>query len=470
MKESGMADFLLADLLADPTLELRLLGGDQGLDRSVLWAHSCEKLDPWRWLGPHELLMTIGLCIPRAAEAQRELLVRLHKAGVAGMIIGDDGMAPRLTKGFFEQAEALGFAVLAAGEHTPFAAVGRTVAAANAEAQTMNVLKLSRLYQLLSAADADELRSGTPYRDVLGLGVVVRDVESGAILIGTEEERDSVVSSEPDPRTFPLRTIRETSLSLTSASSVDGLLLVHLMQILGVEANKILQTVEDRRTRKMREFMSILIGENGVRADSVFTARIERATYRLLSGAADEAEKVSFVLGLEGLDSVCVRHADQMLVLVPDQELQVMRELLSALDVRVGVSAAHRGADEIEAARYEARAEFEVLLVSGGEWREYRGVPLGVLLRTKQEAKQIVESVLGDLTGGGRRERELQATLFVLLDHDLKRSEAAEALGIHRQSLVYRIKQIEAITGRSLNRVGDVSEIWLARSAWELLN
>lgn len=54
----------IADLVADSGLDTRLIAGGGGVDRSVLWAHSCEMADPGRWLGPHELLMTIGLCIP----------------------------------------------------------------------------------------------------------------------------------------------------------------------------------------------------------------------------------------------------------------------------------------------------------------------------------------------------------------------------------------------------------------------
>ena len=52
------------NLLDMDALGTSLLAGQNGLDRVVLWAHSCEMPNPEQWLGPNELLMTVGLCIP----------------------------------------------------------------------------------------------------------------------------------------------------------------------------------------------------------------------------------------------------------------------------------------------------------------------------------------------------------------------------------------------------------------------
>src|SRR5690554_6280202 len=104
--------YSISDLISDPSLGTELVAGANGSDRVILWAHSCELPDPERWLGPDELLMTVGLCIPAGSMAQREFIVRLNDAGVAGIAIGDDGLAPRLTKALFDQANQLGFPVL----------------------------------------------------------------------------------------------------------------------------------------------------------------------------------------------------------------------------------------------------------------------------------------------------------------------------------------------------------------------
>ena len=42
---------------------------------------------------------------------------------------------------------------------------------------------------------------------------------------------------------------------------------------------------------------------------------------------------------------------------------------------------------------------------------------------------------------------------------------AADRLHVHKQTLVYRIKRIETLTGRSLSDTADVAELWLALQA-----
>src|SRR3712207_7382967 len=49
----------------------QVVAGAAGLDRPVLWAHTCETPEPTRWLGPNELLMTMGDCVPSGSRAQR---------------------------------------------------------------------------------------------------------------------------------------------------------------------------------------------------------------------------------------------------------------------------------------------------------------------------------------------------------------------------------------------------------------
>jgi PucR family transcriptional regulator, purine catabolism regulatory protein len=47
-------------------------------------------------------------------------------------------------------------------------------------------------------------------------------------------------------------------------------------------------------------------------------------------------------------------------------------------------------------------------------------------------------------------------------------SRTAERLSVHRQTVVYRMDRVEQITGRTLTETGDIAELWLALSAYEL--
>jgi hypothetical protein len=82
------AGLTVRDLIGNASLGTRLVTGARGVDRDVHWAHSCELEDPARWLGPHELLMTIGHCVPSKAAEQRAFIARLDDAGIAGITIG----------------------------------------------------------------------------------------------------------------------------------------------------------------------------------------------------------------------------------------------------------------------------------------------------------------------------------------------------------------------------------------------
>ena len=87
----------VSDLVATASLDSHFLAGEKGGERRVLWAHSCEMPNPENWLGPHELLMTVGLCVPSSALDQVDFIRRLNAAGLAGIMIGDHTLAPPIT-------------------------------------------------------------------------------------------------------------------------------------------------------------------------------------------------------------------------------------------------------------------------------------------------------------------------------------------------------------------------------------
>jgi purine catabolism regulator len=145
--------------------------------------------------------------------------------------------------------------------------------------------------------------------------------------------------------------------------------------------------------------------------------------------------------------------------------------LLDALpgDCCVGVSAQVGRHDRVAAAAREAR------------WALGRGQPD----RTRvvvygdangagwpfapERAEEIADHVLGPLLRYDEAHRtELVRTLAVLLTNDRSPALTARDLFIHRQTLVYRMRRIEQLTGRSLSSTKDVVELWLALRALEV--
>ncbi|MCY1562120.1 Transcriptional activator PmfR [compost metagenome] len=53
----------------------------------------------------------------------------------------------------------------------------------------------------------------------------------------------------------------------------------------------------------------------------------------------------------------------------------------------------------------------------------------------------------------------------MFLEHNRSWLTAARQLHVHKQTLVYRVRRIEEITGRSLDSTEDVATLWFALRA-----
>jgi len=53
----------------------------------------------------------------------------------------------------------------------------------------------------------------------------------------------------------------------------------------------------------------------------------------------------------------------------------------------------------------------------------------------------------------------------VFLEHNRSWQRSAEILHVHKQTLVYRMRRVEELTGRSLREMSDVVQLWLGLRA-----
>lgn len=455
--------FTIADLVSDPTLDTSVVSGAGGVHRAVSWAHSCEMASPDKWLGPHELLMTIGLCIPQGTQQQRDFIARLDDAGLAGIAIGDDGLAPRLTKAMHAEADARGFPVLTTGPNTPFAAIGRTVAAANAEPQTMSVLGLAKLYQVAGKRHQDHRRSGDDLSDILGVRLTVVDDMTGCVLIGRG------LLGPTGAHAYALRTHRPTHLLIDADAPLDSLTLVHLTQILAVDANAVAQDVEARIRDGVTVLEHALTGRSDTGGELLRLWGEDTVGYRAIVTTCDTPLRLQTALAISELPTTAIDTDRNIVIVAPTHHLEELRWVVEELCPESGVSAEHRDLGDLSGAVAEATSEHAGVRGRGEHWREFRGEWISLVSRSRSEATHIVTTVLGPLAQDESRYLVLRETLFAFLDNDLHWSVTADALGMHRQGLVYRLNQVEALTGRSVRRTQDLSELWLARTAWRQL-
>jgi purine catabolism regulator len=83
----------------------RLVAGEAGLDRPVMWSHVVDMPDPAPWVPEGYFLLTTGYSWPKDAAAQRELIEALAVRGVAGVGLAVGRYVPEFSKAEREAAD-----------------------------------------------------------------------------------------------------------------------------------------------------------------------------------------------------------------------------------------------------------------------------------------------------------------------------------------------------------------------------
>jgi DNA-binding PucR family transcriptional regulator len=109
-------------------------------------------------------------------------------------------------------------------------------------------------------------------------------------------------------------------------------------------------------------------------------------------------------------------------------------------------------ADSHDEARV-ARRVAELRAVRPGAVVGYRAPDLtGLLTADPVEAVRFAEAELGELLAGTDIAARLRATVRVYLEENLSPARAARRLGIHQNTVVYRVKQTEELLGHPIEQ------------------
>lgn len=493
-----MAHLTVGDLVDIEQFDCQLLAGSAGLGRPVVWAHSCELDDPWRWLGADELLMTVGLCVPPDAPDQQNLIQQLHRAGLAGLAIGDDLKAPPLTSELLSTADELGFPVLLVGHTTPFATIGRTVAIAGQSDQLRRLARVSRLYEVARTSTFGDESLLRRLSSELGHQLHVLDVALGSEVMRQDQPLDQEVVDEIVRSTagrldrLPARLVIEgpdqtlaTALALSTHRPCmlvaqgpkdlddDLFLLLHVQSLASVEVGRI-ATERDQKQARGNELLDRLIdGSLGDEAGAMalesfglagprYVLAFKQQTQSLVITLLDDAE----VPNLTGL----ARGGDVVAV-VPAKCLDGVVGLLRGRVPHIGVSACATSIGQVADSTRQARWALQAAESSNQEVADYETAAPIMLPRTVADAEFITRMVLGPLLDHDRQhDSDLVNTLEVFLEANKSWQAAAATLCIHRQTLGYRIRQVEALTGKSLRSTPDVATLWMALLARRFSN
>ncbi|HWT25676.1 MAG TPA: PucR family transcriptional regulator ligand-binding domain-containing protein [Solirubrobacteraceae bacterium] len=487
------------DLVGLPDLRTWVHAGACGLDREVSWAHVCELPDPTEWLGAGDLLCTTGLGVPAGAEAQRAWLERIADAGLSGVAIGHRMHAPPVTAELCAAADARGVPVLFTSYEVPFSALARAVAEANRSEEHARVLETLRLYETLrhAAVGAETPSLLAQIEGVVGGAVHVVDHERGVSVMpdAAEPPRAVVhalreaVEARHGPMPAVLRITadavpymalavpasRPVTLIVPGAGGLDDLAV--LRQVAGIVALEVERESVERERR--RAFGAELLGglvDGRLDAEAAGALLDERglaAEPRVLAAcAAERDEHRTLHLRLEdrGVPHLLLRRAPTLLLLLRDDEggLAALRTEVPA-SAPIGLSGPlGRPARAADAAREAVWALHAAPAAGAAVVRYGEAAPSLFLPRGLTEARDAAAQVLGPVMDyDAARDADLLRSLRVFLEQNRSWKDAAAALHVHKQTLVYRMRRVEELTGRRLADTSAIAELWLALKALE---
>ncbi|WP_439125813.1 MAG: PucR family transcriptional regulator [Pseudomonas rhizophila] len=485
----------LNDLAQTPELCSRVIAGERGGNELVSWAHVCELPDPSEWLGKGDVLMTTGIGIPVDASQQVSYIQRLHAGGVAGMMIGDNMKAPACLDALIKEAESLGFPVLMTEYGVPFSAVTKAVMEAYKQLEYARRTAITKIYetarlsiqgiglpQLLKSLGSDvgavlhlvEPETLRPWmaglrelpdshREVLLLRP--RSVRSPPVV-----QRCAVEGGETVLMSVP--SYRGGLLAAHSAEALDYGLLHHIVAVIGIELER-LKVERETRLRLGSELIDDLLHKRVLprQAQSRLKASgadVEHLRMAVCEGAMISVKEIDQALVQQGFELIIRAQGEEVIFLCWDDVS--LERLQSTLKVLIGVSDIFDYLDDFTNALREARLALAHAAASMPlSFYSDAGVSAPWLPQNLHDATEAFHKVLGELAEYDKTQHApLIHTLRTFLENNRSWVNTALKLHIHKQTLVYRVRRIEDITGRSLDSTDDVSILWFALKAADL--
>ncbi|MBU2666857.1 PucR family transcriptional regulator ligand-binding domain-containing protein [Actinoplanes bogorensis] len=471
----------LADVLADPDLGLRLVDGEPAaLNQPVRWCAVTELADPRPFLAGGELVLTTGLS-QTTVSSQRQFVGRVAEGRAAGLGFGVGLSHPAIPDATLAAARSLRLPVIEIPYATPFIAVDRFVADRVLEEQ------YGRFADLLDEHDtlARALLSGR------GLGALIESLHQ---ILGAPamvlDLYGRVLATAPVSAAWPVEQI-------LSAARADALTAIPV----SVE-NTVVAYLCCRRPRRSADVLPYAVSLVGL---ELARRQAELAGRRRLAGqvledlvrgtiGAPEAARRLAPFGIRPDDEhalivATVDTPDRLIsspplpfattavlddcllaVLEPGRPArEVARQLQAYLGrrgdaVRVGIGGWYTGMNGLRWSYYEAHEA----MTRGPGINEREPMSLSGLLLASDDVplRDLARDLLRPLFDfDAAHAGSLVATLRAYLDADGSVTTVADRLIVHRNTVRYRLEQIERLTGRSLSRTADRVQLWLALAA-----
>ncbi|WP_160112774.1 PucR family transcriptional regulator [Mycobacterium sp. 3519A] len=487
----------VAELVADPDLGLQLVAGRGGADREIEAAAVSELVNPGPWLQGGELLLTIGLLLPKTLAGCRSYLADLDAAGVRAVGIGLGAELPhqKAPARLVSAADEVGMPLLTVPDPVPFIAVTKAVFAYRARAERRDLewaLQTQRALTAAAVTPGGLLGILAAHRDTTGRSGVVIDL-LGRVLAQSDSDAEHLVAR----LSGLLESVREQGLNAAAADIsggrrrelhalgarrlrawllIDGpaeLPAAHqisgdLVSLLSLELERRhgLTTAQRRGRAQVLDRLARASVDDVVAARWLASVGLQDTDLRAAAVAAkDDADDLAADL-LTSLPDALVRAAGEVVELAVPIDTDLPGALATLAGGRpAGIGIAVRPGSLVVSLR-QARSALPASRVQGRHMHAEEIASSRLLLNTvgAQPLQAYADAVLGPLDAMDRS-GELLRGLTAFLEHNGHWGSAAAALRVHRHTMRNRIEAVERLTGRRMESAQDRHELWLALRA-----
>lgn len=499
------------DLVALPHLRLEVLSGQSGLDRVVTWAHSSDLDQPWGWLSGGELLMKNGRSLPRLEKDQIAFIEGLISAQTSALVIGSDPQSPPIAAGALRRADDLKIPVLRVPFSMSFIVLSRAVADSRLSEEASRFTRTEKIYDTIHAAVAsdDPGMFLARLRVELSCELFVVDSETlNPILTGTSSLPDALrsrIRSELElvdgaiPGSLRFSGARRGEVivvdipyeeptflvaSFPSRQPHDLVLLQHAATAVAVEVAHASLRADYQRQIGTELFSQLIEGRldsaTGISQLRQHNLSISSAVLFAINGVdANDERHLHMSLRRRGIAHLLLRRDQNQFVLLEKHwdsqqhgsSSTVTELVLERLGRKCTIGVSDLLLDPLRTPAAAREALWALAGATGtSQAVNYADASPFPALRSQEEAQALVSRVLGPLIEYDEvHGSDLVYSLTTFLAARRSWQRCAERLHVHRQTVIYRMRRIEQLTGRSLAETGDLAILWLAISAYDAL-
>ncbi|MCG2575110.1 PucR family transcriptional regulator ligand-binding domain-containing protein [Acinetobacter sp. ME22] len=447
------------ELVENNNLGLTFKAGRSAGKRMVTWAHAVDLPDPWHWISPGTLLMTTGGGLPSEPIEQVNWLRQLEQAKASAIVIAPKEFTPQLTQELLDEAVNLGLPILGASFELEFLRLARLVIESVLQAQKDRFDAGNKLFQVYNDAlwESSKLEERL---NILGqklsINLQIIDYETLTPIFPFS----SPVAENEVPYSLKIPGRTQTALNIINKNSRffnDSFLSPILAGLLSIELERGMIDRDGFRQAGETLFHDLLNGEIDYGAAKTMLER------RGLSGQLVTVAIESTNQGLRQYNDIHhipdfydiypLFHDDgkKLFAVLPNDQklLDTLNRYLGA-NTKIGVSSPITAMIGFKESVFQASLALTRIKEGQTDIIHYNHLDLELSLgpKTVAEARSIVGHYFGPLIEYEQTNTlPLLKTLAIFLKYDGNWKITASKLDIHRQTLVYRLKVIEELTG-----------------------